>query len=1125
MPRLSNFEKTKNQALDLLKTIKVDKKERNRYETTIYSAQRIDKVQRIIDELNALKAGINTQVFRQEQQTSVIEKRLKKIQEAQINDNLSKHTLKFTFNNVSDNIYLHSKEVKDMFRNHPNAIVDNGIVYIDTDNKPIQGTVTIDIEDEQVQFNNDHVLITKDELRSNKTFFDRLFQRFSLVGSNGSNWYVYLWCRSNRNRKAIMTTAAFNPITITREQLDDALNNQVYRDNNEGTCVYQGFIDFFQSKINDNPNDKNAISRYNKLIKQQTLYNKEYNNDDLHTIGELCNTTIHIKNLIDGSVRKFNENNQNKYIITFFQSKINHVDLLLTHKEPEEVPLDEYVKIKERAVWYIEDSGLLTTVNNNNKSYTYKLIKSPFQTASKQWKQQIKYDMMAMNCDNEAMKLLEQVDINQHRFFNKSMVIKNELYEEIDQSKAYANVLEDTNKFYQGLPSGAFMNHRCEDDYTIDTLIEASHDFIGFCNIIITNIKKMNNTLEYLGLTVDSQHTLFSINLIALKDYIDVKFLNVSLAPKINIKFNYEMKNGCEEEIVKELTDTEAYNVLNPIGTIKKKPFYTKMTGMFWRNNDVKTLIVKPRTSDFKYYASLQTDTTQIYKSDDGLIIIKDAVYNPTTHLHWILSIHSYTQLNNLMTILNTNDDTFYHNIIGVKIDSIVLKKDSLQLLNYNKDIYKIKDSNIEWLITDGDDTYEDRIIKPEIRNDFFKTMYNPIPKIIKNTNHFKKSPNGSKQYTHTTTKTYHNIFKFENFKFNNQYITSKCVLCIGWGGAGKTHSTQTFYDLNGLVYVANSWERIGTNLEKNKNTRIKGATTQKMTGKCDQTDTYVVTQDGKSYKKRDMSIIPKRKTKQYGEYKLIDMNKITEIQVAKSAKKIESKNIKTIFIDEATLIKKDIIFDIIEEYYWCNIIIAGDISEDIFYQCSNHKDEDVLKTTDSDIFQITEFTGTYRFDDINLIEKIKILRSEMKRIKTDNTIIFKNKVLFNSFKQLFSDNFYNREDIFMNENDVGISANNENGEHSKHLSKYFISKGAKPRYYIKKTYLENKQTKGTELPDVPDHENYEMTLFKTIHSFQGSELTVNQRIIIDVSSLFDFNLLYTAVSRARRLDQIVILI
>jgi len=1106
MPRLSKIDIATREALNVLKTVskKLDGRTVAKYERQIMNSNRIDYVNRIAVELNTISSS-NLNQLTTPQIKSIVKQEQQK-QEQQVMSYLSQHTLKFTRNNVGNDIYLHSKEVKDMFRSHPNAIVDNGIVYIDNNNKPIEGTVTIWVDNEEVHFENDHVLITKEETRRDKKFFDKLFQRFSISGSDGVYWYVYVWCRSSPNRKAIMTTAAYNPISITKQQIKNALDNQVYRDNDNGTCVYDGFVNFFQSKLNENNKDRSAKQFLNRLINQSSEYKKEYNNDNLHTIGELCNTTIYIKNLIDGSTRKFNENNQNRYMITFFQSTINHVDLLFTHKEPEEVSLEQYEKIKQEAIWYIEDTGLLTTLDKKNKSYTYKLIKSPFQIAAKEWKQEVKYDMMAMNCDDDAMKLLQQVDINQHRFFDKSMPINNELYEEIDQSKAYANVLEDTNQYYQGLPSGAFINHRCEDDYTIDTLIKASNDFIGFCNVIITNIKKMNNTLEYLGLTIDSQHTLFSINLIALKDFIDVKFLNVSLAPKVNIRFNNAMKNGYEDVVIKELTDCMEYNLSNPIGSIKKKPFYSKMTGMFWRNNDVRTIIVKPRTSEFNYYATLQTDTTQIYKSEDGLIIIKDAVYNPTTHLHWILSIHSYTQLNNLMTILNTNNDTLYHNVVGVKIDSIVFKKGSLQLFDYNKDIYKTKDGKIEWLMTDGDDTYEDRIIKPELRNEYFDKMYVSIPKIEKK------------------NKTYHDIFQFKNFKFNEQYIFSKVVLATGWGGAGKTHTSQHFHSLNGMFYVTTAWNTIESNLEKNKGSRLRGATTQKMTGLGGGTDTYIVTEDGRTIKKRDMSIIPKKESKQYKEYKQIDMDKVTEIEVERKAKKIESNNIKTVFIDEVTLMTKDTIINIVDEYYWCNIVIAGDITEDMFYQCSIHKSDKVLKTTDIEKAQIVEFTGTYRFDDDNLIDKIKHLRNEMKRIHKDNNIIFKNKVLFNSFKQLFNDNFYNKNDITMTDKDVGISANNENGEHSKHLSEYFISKGTKPRYYIKQTNLHNKQMKGQLLPEIPDHDNYEMTLFKTIHSFQGNELKRDERIIIDVSSLFDYNLLYTAVSRARRLDQIIIL-
>ena len=58
----------------------------------------------------------------------------------------------------------------------------------------------------------------------------------------------------------------------------------------------------------------------------------------------------------------------------------------------------------------------------------------------------------------------------------------------------------------------------------------------------------------------------------------------------------------------------------------------------------------------------------------------------------------------------------------------------------------------------------------------------------------------------------------------------------------------------------------------------------------------------------------------------------------------------------------------------------------------------------------------------------------------------------------------------------------------------------------------EKNQLKGQELLEKPDHNNYECKLFKTIHSFQGLDLNHNNKIVIIIDSLFDENLLYTAL-------------
>ena len=135
-----------------------------------------------------------------------------------------------------------------------------------------------------------------------------------------------------------------------------------------------------------------------------------------------------------------------------------------------------------------------------------------------------------------------------------------------------------------------------------------------------------------------------------------------------------------------------------------------------------------------------------------------------------------------------------------------------------------------------------------------------------------------------------------------------------------------------------------------------------------------------------------------------------------------------------------------------------------------------------------------------------------MKSIKDDsNKKILLREYVKNNYK------FYDKEDIFFNDNDVGISAINDYKNNDNALTDYFINKGAKPQYFIKTTDKKKNQLRGQQLETKPEHNNFECKLFKTIHSYQGLDLSQDQRIIINIGSNFDFNLYYTALSRARR--------
>ena len=167
-----------------------------------------------------------------------------------------------------------------------------------------------------------------------------------------------------------------------------------------------------------------------------------------------------------------------------------------------------------------------------------------------------------------------------------------------------------------------------------------------------------------------------------------------------------------------------------------------------------------------------------------------------------------------------------------------------------------------------------------------------------------------------------------------------------------------------------------------------------------------------------------------------------------------------------------------------------GDIDEDgKFYQCSI--DKNIINPSNYDI-QYTKYTKSYRFND-ELNNKLDYLRKFMNEVYDDE---FKNFKVVNYIKKAFKDNFFNKEDVIFNDNDIGISGKNDILNNDNKLTKYFVNKGTKPQYFIKTTYRNKNQLKGQQLENKPDHNNYEEKLFKTIHSFQGLDLDDNNKII-----------------------------
>ena len=302
----------------------------------------------------------------------------------------------------------------------------------------------------------------------------------------------------------------------------------------------------------------------------------------------------------------------------------------------------------------------------------------------------------------------------------------------------------------------------------------------------------------------------------------------------------------------------------------------------------------------------------------------------------------------------------------------------------------------------------------------------------------------------------------------NNEYFKKRIILFNGAGGTGKTHTLLNNLDQREVLFTSISWKLI--NGKKEEFNKIIGLSIPKITGEADNI----------------------------------------------RCEKIKNNSIRFIVIDEGTLVKMDYINKINLLFPECFIFILGDIDEDNFYyQCSIT--DDIFKPTNNKDCQCIKFSKTYRFDE-ELNNKISDLRIFMK----DNyNNLFNRRDLFNYVKEKFSMCFKNKEDIIYNNNDIGISEYDDYKKDND-LSLYFIKKGTKPKYFIKNTNIKTGQIRGQQLEQQPEHKNYEMKLFSTIHSFQGLQLNHDNKIIISIKNNFDYNLLYTAISRARKLDQII---
>lgn len=318
--------------------------------------------------------------------------------------------------------------------------------------------------------------------------------------------------------------------------------------------------------------------------------------------------------------------------------------------------------------------------------------------------------------------------------------------------------------------------------------------------------------------------------------------------------------------------------------------------------------------------------------------------------------------------------------------------------------------------------------------------------------------------------------FNFKkSFLYTDEYIYENVVFIGGPGGTGKTHSLLSTLEPSKTVYTTICWNLIKQmrNIYNCSGYSIPKLTGQNMGKKCDMIneDTF--------------------------------------------------NNTKNLVIDEATMIPNEIIKKLIKKFKQCNIFILGDINENgQAFQLMI--EPNIINKFDK--MQYIKYTVNFRHDQI-LNGKLLQMREKMIELynKKDNI-----NLLINYVKKDFKNNFSKKEDIIFTDEYIGISTNNELGECSNNINEYFINKGAKPRYIYKYTDLKNGFFKGCQVDEkLANDENFknkEMNLFKSVHSVQGLTIPTDKKLLLFLGDVFHFNLLYTAFSRCKRLDQIVII-
>jgi hypothetical protein len=221
------------------------------------------------------------------------------------------------------------------------------------------------------------------------------------------------------------------------------------------------------------------------------------------------------------------------------------------------------------------------------------------------------------------------------------------------------------------------------------------------------------------------------------------------------------------------------------------------------------------------------------------------------------------------------------------------------------------------------------------------------------------------------------------------------------------------------------------------------------------------------------------------------------------------------IIVDEGTQLTDDVKTKVQTLYPYSRIFFIGDWNDKFEpYQCPCIKGKQLTFTDDN--FQIIKMTKILRTSDNNLLNVCKYLRElidgKESKEKMKQAIINKFKEL-NLHKQIIKVN--DVEKYYTNEDYILASKH----EHVDEWTKKFSGKFNPEKYLITKNSKE--YSNGDVIWSENKPASSEIRHAFTVHQFQGETVEIGHKLFIDLRDNFLPQIIYTAVSRAKNIDQI----